>query len=238
MSDAAPSWQVLGHGPLLPLADNLRWVSGDIPRMSLKRCMTVARLGDGRLVIHNAIALDEAHQLELERFGTPAFLVVPSAIHRMDAPAYKARYPDLVVVAPRGARKAVEERLPVDLVYDEFASLPEVQLEPLAGVANAEGILLVHSADGTTVVLNDVVMNMDRKKDVLGWLFTTAMGSAPGPRVSRLSRMLLVKDRGALRADLLRLAELPNLTRLIVAHEKVASGPEAAAALKLAATFL
>jgi hypothetical protein len=98
--------------------------------------------------------------------------------------------------------------------------------------------MLVRSSDGMTVVLNDVVFNMDRKKDPLGWLITTVLGSAPGPRVSRLTQLLFVKDRKALRADLERLAATPQLVRLIVAHEKVASGAEAASALRQAATYL
>jgi hypothetical protein len=78
----------------------------------------------------------------------------------------------------------------------------------------------------------------DRKKDPLGWFFTTVLGSAPGPRVSRLVKLLFVKDRKALRAELERLAAIPDLVRLIVAHEKVASGGEAASALRRAATYL
>ncbi len=98
--------------------------------------------------------------------------------------------------------------------------------------------MVVRSADGTTVVLNDIVFNMDRRKDVLGYLFTTVMGSAPGPRVSRLMKLLVIKDQKALRTDLERLAGTPGLVRLIVSHDKVASGPEAAAALRTAATYL
>ncbi|MBC7172596.1 MAG: hypothetical protein H5U40_09230, partial [Polyangiaceae bacterium] len=109
---------------------------------------------------------------------------------------------------------------------------------PLAGVGDAEGVMIVRSTDGITVVLNDVVFNMDRKRDPLGWLFTTVLGSAPGPRVSRLSKALLVKDQAALRAALLGYAELPDLARLIVAHEKVAHGADAAAALRQASTYL
>jgi hypothetical protein len=99
--------------------------------------------------------------------------------------------------------------------------------------------MLVRGSDGVSVILNDVVMNMDRKRDVLGFLLTTLMGSAPGPRVSRLAKLALVKDRSALRAELERLAALPDLARLIVSHEKVVNGrAEASQALRLAATFL
>jgi len=238
MQKGSGEWKVRAHGPLTKLADNLLWAQGSLPGMSLKRTMVVVRLNDGNLVIHNGIALDAEQMAELERFGTPAFLIVPSGIHRLDAPAYKRRYPALRVFAPSGSRKRVEELLEVDGGYEDFPASDSARLEMLHGVNDAEGALLVQSSDGVSVVLNDCMFNMDRKRDPLGFLFTTVLGSAPGPRVSRLAKLTLVKDKPALRADFERYAELPNLARVIVAHEKVASGADARAALLKAATYL
>ena len=238
MAKVETSGKVLQHGPLERLAENLWRVEGALPGMTLRRTMTVVRRADGTLLLHSPIALDEARQRELEALGTVAVLVVPNAGHRLDAPAYKARYPQSVVFCPRGGREKIAERVTVDATYDDYADDGTVHFETLDGVAGAEGALIVRSEDGVTVVLNDVVMNMDKKKDVVGYLFTTVMGSAPGPRVSRLVRLLYVKDQPALRRHLERLAQLPNLQRLIVSHEKVVSGAEAAAALREAATYL
>ena len=93
--------------------------------------------------------------------------------------------------------------------------------------------------DGITLILGDVVFNMDMKKDLLGRLFLTLAGSAPGPRVHRLFRLMVVKDRAVLRRQLEQLAETPLLKRLLVAHEKLTTGgPEAAAVLRKAARYL
>jgi len=238
MAKAFGEWKVLAHGPLLTLADNLLWVQGSLPGMSLKRSMVVVRLSDGKLVIHNGIALESAQMAELERFGTPAYLIVPNGGHRLDAPAYKQRYPALRVFTPQGSRKRVEEVIPVDGVYEDFPHEALLRLETLNGVAESEGALIVQSSDGASVILNDCMFNMDRKKDPLGFLFTTVLGSAPGPRVSRLAKLVFIKDKQALRADFERYAELPNLVRVIVAHEKVASGAEARASLLRAASYL
>jgi len=231
-------WHVLPHGSLQRLSENLWWVEGSLQGMTLKRAMTVARRTDGTLVIHNAVALGDAAMRELEALGTPACLVVPSPHHRLDAPRFKARYPQLRVYTPRGARKDVEKVVAVDGVYENFPGDDAVRIETLQGMKEKEGAMLVRSDDGTTVVLNDAVFNMDKKKDTLGYLFTTLMGSAPGPRVSRLAKLALVSDQAALRKDLERLAETPDLVRMIVAHEKVAHGPDAASALREAATYL
>jgi hypothetical protein len=238
MTKASGEWQVRAHGPLLTLADNLLWAQGSVPGMSLKRTMVVVRLNDGKLVIHNGIALEAAPMAELERFGTPTFLIVPNGGHRLDAPAYKKRYPALRVFTPKGSRPRVEQVVQVDGVYEDFPHSDELRLETLHGVNESEGALIVHSSDGASVVLNDCMFNMDRKRDPLGFFFTTIMGSAPGPRVSRLAKLVFIKDKKALRADFERYAELPNLVRVIVAHEKVASGPHARASLLQAATYL
>ncbi|HKU45175.1 MAG TPA: hypothetical protein VJR89_43745 [Polyangiales bacterium] len=238
MPKAYSQWKVLPHDPIQRLAENLWWVQGSLPNMSLKRVMVVVRLADGRLVIHNGIALEEAAMQELERWGKPAFLIVPGAVHRLDAPAYKARYPELRVFCPRGARKRVAEVVAVDGTYEEFPSDRDVRFEMLNGVRQAEGAMLVRSADGVTVVLNDAMFNMDRKRDVLGFLITTLFGSAPGPRVSRLAKLALVQDKRALREDFARFAELPDLARVIVAHEKIASGSDARSALRAAMRYL
>ena len=103
-------WTVLPHKPLQKLEDNLWMVEGQLEQ--IRRVMVVARLGDGRLVIWNAIALGEPEMKELEAWGTPAFLIVPNGMHRMDARIWKQRYPSLTVIAPPGARKKIEQVVP------------------------------------------------------------------------------------------------------------------------------
>jgi hypothetical protein len=239
MAKDAEAWRILDHGGLETLSDRLWRVEGAVPRMSLRRTMTVAKRRDGTLVIHSAIALEEPLMRQLEAWGAPRALVVPNSFHRLDAPAYKKRYPELKVFTPRGCRAKVEPVIAVDGAYEDFPPDDCVRLVTLPGTGEREGAMLVTSGDGLSVVLNDVVMNMDRKRDVLGFLFTTLLGSAPGPRVSRLSRLSLVTDRQRLRDELERLAALPELARLVVSHEKVTSGRQAASeALRTAASYL
>lgn len=240
MAKANSDFNVLPHGPLVRLAENLQWVQGSLPNMSLKRVMTVVKLQgpSSPLVIHNAIALDEPLMRELEAWGTPEYLIVPNGMHRLDAPAYKRRYPHLKVFAPPGSRAKVREVVPVDGSYLDFPEVERLELRTLPGIAETEGALLVRSDDGRTVILNDAVFNMDRPRDVLGFLITGLFGSAPGPRVSRLAKLAFVKDKAALKAELLTFAALPDLQRLIVSHDKIAHGPEAKRALEQAASYL
>ncbi|WP_236518626.1 hypothetical protein [Sandaracinus amylolyticus] len=73
--------------------------------------MTIVRLGGGRLVVHDAIALGPREMERIDAWGTPAFLVVPNAGHRLDAKAYVARYPSATheeVEHGADARRALE----------------------------------------------------------------------------------------------------------------------------------
>jgi hypothetical protein len=237
-SKTPDDWRVLPHGPIEQLSENLWCVRGTLRGMSLKRVMAVARRNDGKLVIHSAIAMSEDKMGELEALGEPAYLVVPNRAHRLDAPAYKKRYPSMLVYAPKGGRKGIEEKVHVDGTYEDFPADDAVRLEMIKGVNEEEGAMIVTSKDGVTVVLNDAVFNMDRKRDLLGFLFTTLLGSAPGPRISRLVKLFYVKDKAAFRAELERLAETKDLVRLMVAHENVAHGTDAAAVLRKAATYV
>src|SRR5205085_8411836 len=104
-------WKVLPHGKLQQIDDNILTVTGLIPMplMQLPRRMTVVRLSGSRLVIFSAIALDSDGMATLEAFGRPAYLIVPSDKHRLDAKFWKDRYPAMRVLAPEGARGAVEK---------------------------------------------------------------------------------------------------------------------------------
>jgi hypothetical protein len=232
-------WRVLSHEPLQKLADNLWWVRGTLPDIPLKRTMTIVRLDDGRLLFYSPIALDEASMREIEAWGRPAFLVVPNRGHRLDAPAYKKRYPELSVLAPKGAVPGVEQVVEVNSTFDDFPETGGVRFERLAGVKNdEEGVMFVRSADGVTVVLNDAMFNMQLPQQFFSRQIVRVLGSAPGPRVSRLVKLLFIDDKPAFRRALEQLAQTPQLVRVIVAHDSVASGDDARAALQKAATFV
>lgn len=236
MPSADTAWKVLPHDPIEKLTENVWRVEGALPHFSMRRVMTVARMKDGRLVIHSAIALDEPSMRALEAWGEPAFLLVPHSRHRMDAPRYKARYPALRVLATRGVVDKAREVVAVDGTYEDFPGDDTVRLEMLHGIKDAEGAMIVRSADGVTVVLNEVVFDLKPRKDLVGRLLTGLIGH--GPRVTPVVKLELVRDAPALRADLERLAATPELQRLIVSHEKLSTGPDAAAALRKAASFL
>jgi hypothetical protein len=115
---------------------------------------------------------------------------------------------------------------------------PALTLELLAGTGGGEGALIVHSADGATVVLNEVVFDLEPPKSALGRAAVRLVGFGPGARVTPVVKLELVKDKIELKAHLERLASTPNLVRLIVSHVRMSRGAAAAEALHSAAASL
>lgn len=209
------SWRVRPHGVLETVTSSIRTVTGllRMPLTTLERRMTVVRLVDGRLVIYSAIALADPQMRELEAFGSPAFLVVPNHLHRLDACAWKQRYPSLCVVAPSGSRASVEELVPVDTTSPDFGQ-DSVRFVELEGTGSREAALEVHEAGTITLVLNDIVGNLPSSYG----LVLRAMGFAgKQPRVPRIVKRVLVKDQAALRTRFEQWAKLP-VRRLLVSH--------------------
>ena len=217
MPAAFARWTVLAHGPLEPLSDNLWRVEGALPDMALRRVMTLARRSDGGLLVHNAIALGEEAMSALEALGPPSVLLVPNGWHRLDAPAYQQRYPGLRVYCPAGARKRVERVVAIDGSYDDVPPDAAVCARHVEGIGQREGVLEVRSAGGVTLVFNDLIFNQPHLPGLFGLVYR-ALGSSGPPRVTRIARLLMVKDRRALRADLERLAATPDLRRIVVSH--------------------
>lgn len=237
-STGSADWLVLPHDPIQELSENLWRVEGALPRFSMRRVMSVVRLQDGRLLIHSAIAMAEASMKRLEAWGEPAILLIPHSRHRMDAPRYKQRYPQLRVFAPPAVVKKASEVVHVDGTFAEAPLDAHTSLELLAGTGEAEAAMIVRSNDGLSVVLTEVIFDLEPAQSALLRAAIKLTGFGPGPVVTPVFKLEMVKDRPRLAAHLARLAAIPELIRLIVGHSRMSVGPAAADALRRAAASL
>lgn len=226
MAKAHDTWKVLPHGPLEKLSDRVWRLQGSLEGMPLQRVMTIARRSDETLVVHNPICVEDGVQAEIERLGTIATLVVPNGWHRLDAKVFHARYPAARVICPPGARAKVTDVVPVTGTYADEPADPNVWFETLDGVRGAEGVMFVRDGSGVTIVLNDILFNMPHRSGVSGFILRHIMASSGGPKLSRIGRWFLAKDKPALKACFERLAATPDLVRIVVSHhEVIASEP-------------
>lgn len=214
------TWNVLEHGPIEKLESNLWRVEGSVPRMSLRRVMTIIKHENGSLTVHNPISMDEDSMSEIEAWGSPSTLIVPNAYHRMDCKPFAARYPNAKLVCPAAARKKVSAVSPVDYSYEKFATDDSVSLRHIEGTAQREGVLIISHDVGATLVFNDLVFNMPHYAGFSGFVMRRLTASTGGPRISRLSKMMVVKNKGEVARDLIALSETPSLSRIIVSHHE------------------
>ena len=153
----------------------------------------------------------------LVAYGRPAYLIVPSEKHRLDAKTWKDRYPEIQVVAPEGARAQVEETVPVGTVAPRFDD-PNVQFVTVPGTRGREAALVVRTPKGTTLLLNDVVGNIRDAAGFGGWLLHLAGFAGKEAQIPAVVKMAVIEDTNALRNQLLQWSEIDTLVRILVSH--------------------
>jgi hypothetical protein len=200
-------WTVLPHGKLTRINERIVAVVGELkmPLLELPRRMTAVRLSSGDLAIFSAIALREPDMAELEAFGRPAFLIVPSERHRLDAPAYAQRYPGITVVAPSAGREKVANVVRVDTTRPDFGD-PTVRYIEIA----ADCALEVDGDDGLTIIVNEHGLG--------GWLLRVMGFAGEDPQVPGPVKLALGKHKAEVAQQFRRWAERDDLRRIIVSH--------------------
>ena len=210
----ARPWIVAPHDAIEKHEPELWSVRSQLsPSSPIRRRMFIARFGDGRLAFFNAVPLREEAMREIEASGTPTFLVVPAAYHTLDVAPFKARYPQLRVLADGSVRGRVAKKVAVDGGSDQLPADARVRVHRLRGTRGE----VATSARGTLVFPGDAVMNLPHFGGAAG-LFFRLVGSTGGPRVTRIAKTFVVSDRTALREHLRELASLPGLGRIVMCH--------------------
>ena len=212
------TWIVLPHGELEQLADNLYTVVGTLrmPLAETNRRMTIVKLAGNRLAIYSAIALDERRMAQLEALGKPTFLIVPSAIHRLDAGPWKKRYPNIEVIAPAGATETIGEVVEIDATALDLGD-PHVKLDVVPGTKRRELAMIVETSTGRTLVVNDLIFNMPAYKGLVRFGLKV-LGFGPGhPSIPKLVKRKLVDNDDQMRAQL-RAWAADNFERILVSH--------------------
>jgi hypothetical protein len=216
-------WVVQPHGPVETVDEGLATVAGEIvmPLGRFPRRMTVVALGGGRSLVWSAIPLAERAMHDLEAMGRPSVLAIPGIAHRLDAAAWKARYPAIKVLCPPGAYDAVKEAVPIDHTADPFGD-PSIRFEIAPGVGELEGVLVVRRKEAVTLVINDLLANVRRPRGLGAKIMARLFGfGVRRPEMPRIVRRRFVRDAAALAAAFRRWSELPGLARVIVSHGEI-----------------
>jgi hypothetical protein len=193
-------------------------VEGSLEGMPMNRRMVLLRRGDGTILVHSAVAADDATMREIDAWGRVSTIVVPNGLHRLDAHAFHTRYPDAKVVCPARSMKKVRQVVEVDGDYDSVPRGPDLRIETLDGVKVGEAVFVVTSPGGrVTLLFNDALFNVPHQPGLKGAILRF-VGSSGGPRITRIFRLAATSDLTKLRAHLGRLATTEGLRRVIPGH--------------------
>lgn len=211
---SAWSKHVLPHGPIVELAPRLWQVTGSLPNMALPRNMTLWRMDDGRLLVHSAVALDDARMKDIEDLGEPGVMVVPGFGHRLDAAVWRERYPLMRVVCPDGSRAKIEKKVKVD---GSDTGLSGVTVHTLDGLAPFEHAYEVDAGGTRAVLFNDALFNLSHLPGIGGFVLRV-LGSTGAFGITRIAKHFLMKSSTAYKTFLARLSERSDLGILTVSH--------------------
>jgi hypothetical protein len=213
-------WIVTRHGAIEKLEDNLWVVEGDVPGMPFRRRMSIIRRADGSLLFFNAMPLEDAALTEVKAWGKPAVLVVPHDQHMIDARAFAEKL-ELEVYGPKECETKIRARVELAGTLEAMPSDPSVRVEPVAGVKNGEPALIVTSGGGrVSALFSDVIMS--NTKESVG-LLPRMMGFVGRVKVVPVFRMMFLKNKKALKAQMDRWAELSGLARIVPCHGEIVS---------------
>jgi hypothetical protein len=217
-------WIVTRHDPIVKLDVNLWAVNGDVPgyptTARFERRMQIVKLSDGTLLFHNAIPLDDASLAEVRAWGRPAILIVPHHLHAMDAHAFRERL-SLRVFSARPVVDKVRALVDVDGTLEELPPDPTIRREMLGGTKFGEAAYVVHSGPRASLILCDAIMNSRPGRGLSSIVFRLLGFAGAEPRVALGYKLRAVSDKSALKRDLFRLAETPNLVRLVPSHGEI-----------------
>ena len=161
-------WVTYPHGPLEKLADNLWVVDGELPHMPIGRKMTVIKKSTAPLVLHSPIALDDAGMRNLEALGEIEVLLYSEWLAPHRSRSVRETLSSAAIYAPNGAVPKVEEIAKLTGTYDTFPRDAAIELETLRGVGEAEGVVKVSSHDGSTLIFNDCIFNLEHFPGIFG----------------------------------------------------------------------
>ena len=90
---------------------------------------------------------------------------------------------------------------------------------------------------GTTLVVNDLIWNLDDRPGFGGWLFRMMGFTGHEPRIPTVVELREIKDKPALRGQLERWARIQDLNRIIVSHGNIVTRDPAGVLDRLAETL-
>jgi hypothetical protein len=197
--------------------------------------MTVLRLGDGSLLLHSPITLDDSLRSQIDALGPVAHIVAPSLFHHLYAGDAAKAFPEAKVHGAAGLRKKRPD-LRLDAVLGEHAEQAwrdDLEVLPIEGTL-LEETLFWHRPSGT-LLSADLIENFQSADDWWTHFYLKIGGIYGKIGLSRMLR-LAFRDRKRARRSIDQVLDW-DFDRIVLAHGEPI-GSNGVEALREAYTWL
>lgn len=188
--------------------------------MNFRSRMTVVQLGDGSLLLHSPVEIDDALAKEIRELGEVAHIVAPNHLHHLFAGAAKERYPSATLWAAAGLAKKRKD-LTLDELLSPDATPPwsdEFPHQVIRGNDWMGEIVFFHRASSSLIV-TDLVFNIHEADGWFTRMMLRMVGAYQKIGQSKMVRFT-TKDREAFASSLQKMFEW-DFERVIPCHGRV-----------------
>jgi hypothetical protein len=208
--------KLLPHSPLKQINDSVWIVEGTIRDNPMPRTMTIFKTKEG-LILHSVVVVNDEILKQIQSLGKIFAIIVPNSFHRMDAPAYKEKFPEIKVISPKDSMSKVQKVISVDYSSEEYLPTLGVKAYIPPGLRPFELVYEVESSQGTTMIVTDIFFNMD---DIPGFrgIFLKIIGSTGFLGMTFIGRTFILNDKNQFKTWIHSLENRPEIKNLIVAH--------------------
>jgi len=214
---------------LKSIADDVWIVDGPVIRfgppwlkMPFPTRATIFRLANAGLFVHSPTPLVPELRAEIEKIGSPRWIIGPNRIHYWWIPDWHAAYPDAEIYLASKIKQQAGDRLNLDCaLLDRASGYPwddQIATLPITGSYMTEVEFFHHRS--RTLVLTDLIENFEpRRLNTFVMRFLTWVGGVRDPNGStpRDMRMSFSRNRREFRAAVERMIDW-NPERIILAH--------------------
>ncbi len=181
--------------------------------------MTVLKLGDGRLLVHSPVALDDALREEVSALGPVAFVVAPTLFHHLYVGPWREAFPTAALwCCPGLPRKRADVAWTAVLDDDVAAPFGDEIDHVVFGARSVENEAVLFHRPSRTIVSSDLLFDFGSHPS----RFTRAVGALLGNRTAGTTWLerLTIRDRPRARRELDRMLAW-EAERMIIAHGDV-----------------
>ena len=187
--------------------------------------MIALKLNDGSILVYSPVPSPEGDCLkQLAQFGTVKFLLAPNYFHNLGLRPFLEHFPGSQVVASRQAISRLKKvtgvtAAPTAVIADKLPTGVSV-IEP-EGLKTGEIWLTANLKLGCAWILCDAFFNINKVPTTPFGFSLRLGGTAPGLRVSRVFRLIGIKDKSVYRKWLADRAGIDQPKLIIPSHGEI-----------------